>query len=460
MPVTVRFDVRGIGNLPLIHTPELQPRDFEVYASTVEDSLARSGTVSTGRRRFQWTVLPRRQGALALESPSFAWFDPDAGAYRSLALAPIDLEVGPPVGQSSARTEVFPAAFATHPLDPLARAGEPWAFALAGLAVGLAVRLWRRASRGDAMSVERARQREWMHAVRLGTGPDFWSAADRACGWLALHGKTVRPLREAIEASRYGGARADESAVRTKLLEELARALPPGPPRWIARLGAVALVGAAVATCSFFGPRSGDPRGVSIARAADQAAREGQLSRARAEWSRLWAAGARAPGLAARLAWAEAQSGAIGPASLWILRGDRANPRDPALEWMIRQIREAGGLTGFAPSRLPVRRGEWALLALLAGLGIVIAWPRRWAAATLATTLALSVAIFPLQGWLADNRDRAVVKSDVTLEGPNLELEPGQIVTVLERESGRARAAAGRGVSGWLPEEAILEDRN
>jgi hypothetical protein len=77
-------------------------------------------------------------------------------------------------------------------------------------------------------------------------------------------------------------------------------------------------------------------------------------------------------------------------------------------------------------------------------------------------TLVAAVAIFPLQGWLAERSHRAVVRSDVLLEGPNLELEPGQVVTVLERESGRARAAAGRGVSGWVRSDAIdlLEDRN
>src|SRR5205085_12604504 len=115
-----------------------------------------------------------------------------------------------------------------------------------------------------------------------------------------------------------------------------------------------------VGLCVLFGPWPGDSRDQMRARVADQAAQRGELDQAQHEWLALWREGKRAPGVAARLAWTEARAGAVGPAALWILRGDQGEPRDPAMAWAAGQVRDAGGLTGFRHQRLPVRRLEWA----------------------------------------------------------------------------------------------------
>ncbi len=101
-PVTVSLDVRGAGNLPLLHTPKLGGPGYEVFGSTTDDSLAAPGETTPGRRRFSWTVLPRRTGRLQIAAPPFAWFDPAAGAYRTASLPPVELDV------NAARTRVRP----------------------------------------------------------------------------------------------------------------------------------------------------------------------------------------------------------------------------------------------------------------------------------------------------------------------------------------------------------------
>src|SRR5262249_47600925 len=58
VPVTVALEVRGVGNLPLLHTPRLESDDFDIFAGTVMDSLPAPGSLAPGRRRFQWTLLP------------------------------------------------------------------------------------------------------------------------------------------------------------------------------------------------------------------------------------------------------------------------------------------------------------------------------------------------------------------------------------------------------------------
>jgi hypothetical protein len=148
--------------------------------------------------------------------------------------------------------------------------------------------------------------------------------------------------------------------------------------------------------------------------------------------------------------------GATAPASLWVLRGDLGEPRDPALQWVTGQVRDAGGLAGFESSRYPVRAFEWALLALGLGFIVPLMWPRRILTAVAALALLAAAATYPLQGWRTSHERRGVVDRVVRLEASDLELEPGQVVSVLRREGARARVRAGRDVSGWLPAPALI----
>src|SRR5262249_10713798 len=108
VPVTVRLDVRGAGNLPMIHPPPLDCGDCEVFGGPVDDSLSLPGSDAPSRRSFQWTVLPRGAGTLEIPPPKFAWFDPGADSYRRAQLPALAIDVTPPVGGAAAETEGFP----------------------------------------------------------------------------------------------------------------------------------------------------------------------------------------------------------------------------------------------------------------------------------------------------------------------------------------------------------------
>ena len=457
-PITVRFEIRGAGNLPLTHAPRLELPEVETFASTVEDSMGPPGSTGPGLRRFQWTVLPRRQGRLTLEGPEFSWFDPAAAGYRRASPPAIQVDVGPPLNASDSDRASFPPVFSSHPLDPFARGCRPWAFALAGLALGTALRLGRRGARAPGEGERSAERSAWIRSLR-GNGPDFWSAAERACESLEREGLRLADVRREIAAARYGGGTGKRDLARRRLIVPLAGGDRGDSGIALKRGAAAGLAVVGVAALALFSPHAGTESGVARARAADDAARAGDFDRARAGWGRLWREGARVPGLAARLAWLEGNSGEVGPAALWVLKGDHGEPRDPSLEWVIGQIRETGGLTGFAPSRLPLRPVEWALLALLlAAAGALGLGKPQWNAALVALALASSC-VYPIQGWWADRSLRGVVRNPARLEGAGLELEPGQVVTLLERSRGRARVAAGTGVSGWLPADALsVED--
>ncbi len=459
VPVTVRLDVRGEGNLPLLHTPALVGDDLEVFASTVDDSLGPLGMLGAGRRRFQWTVLARHDGEVRVPPPTLAWFDPRTGSYRSAALATLALHVDPPL-RSGPAPAGFPRVFGDHPVDPGSRPALPAGWALAGCVLGIAWVLWRMAGQPPPEAAERARQREWLRAVGLARGPDFWRSANDAAGWLEQRGAPMRDLQRTIAAARYGGAAADEEGVRRRLVEQLGRALPPERGPWGLRGAAIALaVGAAVMVVAC-APRGGDPALADRASAADAFARSGDVKRAATGWRRIWDDGGRAAGLAARLAWAEVRDGQVGPAATWVLRGRRGEPRDAGLAWVTERVHEGGGLVGASGVRLPVRSLEWGLLALVLGALAGVAWPRRALAAGLLALAALAAAVWPLQTARAHRTHDAVVRRTAALQGAEVNLDAGQVVQVRERDGARLRVVAGRDLAGWIAadEVEVVED--
>jgi len=457
VPVTVRLDVRGAGNLPLIRPPDLAGPDIEVFASTVEDSLAGGAGEAPGRRRFQWTVLARRPGTLTVAPPPFAWFDPSIGSYRRADAPPIRLVVGPALFAGAGESTSLPAVFARHPIDPGARSTRPWGWSLAGLMIGAAIILWRTASAVGGSSAERARALEWLRAVERSTGPDFWRAADEASAWLEREGKAIGPLRREIAAARYAGTHTRPDAIRKRLVSQIAAAVPgaAASAAGLRRAGAAALVGLAVVCCVLTGPAAGDASRRAAALAADRSARAGDMARARDGWVRLWRSGARHPALAARLAWADAQSGSAGASAAWVVRGEDAGSRDGALEWVAERVREGGGLIGESRPRLPVRPIEWGIAALLSGIAAGWMWPGRRRMAAAAVLVVLCGVIDPIQSFVAARTVRGVIVTPVAIEGEGLELQPGQVVRLSEQRGGRARISAGAGVEGWIPARAV-----
>ena len=454
-PLSVTLDVRGTGNLPLVRAPEWSPEGFEKFASTVEDSFAGPGRLEPGRRRFRWTVLPRRVGSYALEPPPIAWFDPAKGSYREGRLPAIAVEVVPGSGASRGAAEAFPRELADHPARPAGRGPSPWAFGLAGLLIGGAWELFRRRA---PVSDDDRQRKELKRGLAAPDRGAFDQAAERTARWLAARGRETSAVIARIEASRYGGEPLDRARVRKALEEELARIPSSGSSRARDRALAAGLVVLAVATMLIFGPRGESSVLAARARAADVSARAGELSRARAEWLRLWREGGGDPRLAARLAWADLSAGSTGRATAWVLLGERIPGRDAALAWAAGRVREAGGLVG-AGMAMPIGATTMSLVCLVIGFTVLGAGRRRSLQVGLAVVLVVAAGALPAWRYARELKPEAVSLATSAVEGSDLRLEEGQVVRVVERGGRRTRVAIGPGLVGWVPAEGLLEVR-
>ncbi len=454
--ITARLDIRGTGNLPLLRAPDYRPADFEVFASTVEDSLPRAGTLGPGRRTFLWTLLPKRPGRLRAPAPAMSWYDPLAARFVTRTPTEVIVEVlSAKAGAAGEDLDGVPGVFRSSPSRPGGRAAWPPLALAGGLCVWAALACWQRSSAPDPNAAERGRLREWLRSIGLAHGPDFWRAADDASHWLQARGEQVLRLREAIAAARYGGRTDQEEDVRRKLVERLGASIPAPPARWPWQAAAGVALVLSVVLASMSMPRSGPGSLSERADTADASARMGQAAEAEAEWARLWDEHPGDPGLAARLAWGALQRDDVSVATVWVVRGDRQEARDAALGLMAQRVRDAGGMVGAPGRALPLKSWEWALLAFLlaAAAGVLRSmpgWSRGLAVAALAAGL-----WWPAESAVRGMQPLAVVRASVPLPPGDVMLEPGQVVRVRQRASGQVTVRAASDLEGTLPEGAF-----
>jgi len=94
-PITLRVQVAGTGNLGSIALPEpLVGGDFKTYEpETKLDTTDEFGF--TGMKTIEQIVIPENTEVRELPPVEFSYFDPEAGAYRTLAHPAIPLTVMP-----------------------------------------------------------------------------------------------------------------------------------------------------------------------------------------------------------------------------------------------------------------------------------------------------------------------------------------------------------------------------
>jgi len=92
--VTYKVVVEGDGNIRQIPAPEIVfPSDFEVYPPKTSETVTRSGAGISGRRTFEYVLIPRAAGDETLQPVRLSYFDASAAVYRAIATDPVMLRV-------------------------------------------------------------------------------------------------------------------------------------------------------------------------------------------------------------------------------------------------------------------------------------------------------------------------------------------------------------------------------
>jgi len=83
--LTLKFTVSGSGNLKMIDKPDFAfPPDFEVYDPRIVDDIKTGNTGISGKRTFEFLIVPRNHGNYTIKSVPFVYFDINSGNYRTL----------------------------------------------------------------------------------------------------------------------------------------------------------------------------------------------------------------------------------------------------------------------------------------------------------------------------------------------------------------------------------------
>ena len=92
--VNYKITLSGKGNLKLLENLPIQfPTEFEVYDPQVTDEISVTDGGMSGKRMFEYLMIPRAGGSYALGPFTFSYFDPIRKTYQTTTIPKIVLEV-------------------------------------------------------------------------------------------------------------------------------------------------------------------------------------------------------------------------------------------------------------------------------------------------------------------------------------------------------------------------------
>ena len=515
-PVQIRVSVAGTGNIATLDAPALiPPPGIDAFRPRDEATVDRSGREVRGDKTFTYTLVPQGGGRFDVPPAVWSYYEPEAGAYRTLRTDTLRLDVaGAPVAGPASPTAVAGEAAGLLASPRWSRPGLPvgilWgvlgiglgapAVALAGAAL---VRHRRRRASADTPEMRRrhalARARQRLGAARGLRGPEAYAAAERAvhtflsdrydltatgvdrdalAAALAALGVPAAPrllaLADALDAGQFapGLAPLSEAAALDEAASALALADGPAPPR--RRRFRRAAVAAVAAVC-LAGPAHAQTLGEAdrLFALGLQLVAEGDTSGATAAFDGAISTGAEA---GRRSASAEHNLGALalargdaGRARLHTERAARLAPLDAAVAQnatLARQVARAAPEAPLARAWRVVQgvAGPTGLVALAlalayAGLALSLGGRRRAVVPVgVIALVAVSAAVAALVG--ASRSEGVVLTATELREAPAPDASrqgafaPGALVHLGERR-GAWQHVSGDGADGWAPASSV-----
>ena len=101
-PITLRFKLKGRGNIELIDAPKVVfPPDFEVYDPEISNNIQVNLSGVSGTRTFEYLIIPRNPGSYTIKSVPFSYFDVSRQSYVNLNTPAYDVTVSKGDGQAA-----------------------------------------------------------------------------------------------------------------------------------------------------------------------------------------------------------------------------------------------------------------------------------------------------------------------------------------------------------------------
>ena len=92
--VTLKIVISGNGNLKLIDPLKINfPPDFDVYDPKITNNIKNSNVGSTGRKTFEYLIIPRHAGEFKIPPFSFSFFNTKTKRYKTLVSREYNINV-------------------------------------------------------------------------------------------------------------------------------------------------------------------------------------------------------------------------------------------------------------------------------------------------------------------------------------------------------------------------------
>lgn len=99
--INLKITISGKGNLHLLPAPELtkQP-DLEIYDPKIKDQFTTNLSGISGKREFDYLIIPRHEGTFTIPPFSFSYYDLTSKQYKQVQTEPILLNVAKGDGEA------------------------------------------------------------------------------------------------------------------------------------------------------------------------------------------------------------------------------------------------------------------------------------------------------------------------------------------------------------------------
>jgi hypothetical protein len=91
--LTLSVTIAGTGNVKTVGGPPVEAQNFRKYDTAASLNVEKKNYIVSGSKTFKTVLIPAVPGRLLIPAVRFSYFDPSAGAYKTLTTSPVTVSV-------------------------------------------------------------------------------------------------------------------------------------------------------------------------------------------------------------------------------------------------------------------------------------------------------------------------------------------------------------------------------